>query len=169
VLIGPARDDIAILTISLLRQSLHTETQPAAHKSSHWNFEAANGVAAQCARTEFAAILRGSLNAREDDIFGAELVFGELVGNVLRHAHGMTDVFVDWSGPAPILHVRDQGLGCMHSPRLPHDLFSESGRGLYIIAAMTEEFNITRMAGGGSHARAVISINPNRLFRTACG
>ncbi len=154
VLRSPARDDIAILAVHVL---------DAVVQRSHWHFDVEDARAAQRARLEFVARLRTFPGILDEDIYEAEVVFGELVGNVLRHARGMVDIIVDWSDPAPVLHVRDQGPGFSHAPRLPRDLLSESGRGLYIISAMTEEFNVSRMTGKGSHARAVISLSGKSL------
>jgi anti-sigma regulatory factor (Ser/Thr protein kinase) len=36
-------------------------------------------------------------------------------------------------------------------------VLSERGRGLYIVAQLTEEFHVTKRPHGGSHARAVLS------------
>jgi anti-sigma regulatory factor (Ser/Thr protein kinase) len=107
--------------------------------------------------------------AHSDDVYAAELVFGELVGNVSRYAPGPVEIFVDWNGPAPVLHVRDQGLGFAYAPRLPRDPFSEKGRGLFIVAALTDDCNVTRMVRRGSHARAVIALNHNPISRVNRG
>jgi serine phosphatase RsbU (regulator of sigma subunit)/anti-sigma regulatory factor (Ser/Thr protein kinase) len=158
VLTRQARDDVAILTVSI--------SASVTQNISHWTFDSANAEEAQHARKEFADMLRTQENASDEDIYAAELVFGELVGNVLRHTHGVADIIVDWSKPAPILHVRDHGPGFFYAPRLPHDLWAESGRGLYIIAKLTDDFNVTRTEELGSHARAVISLTRRRLIPT---
>ena len=48
-------------------------------------------------------------------------------------------------------------------PRLPSDLLSERGRGLFLIWSMSEDFNVTKRADGGAHARVVLS--PRRKRR----
>jgi hypothetical protein len=83
-------------------------------------------------------------------------VFGELCGNVVRYAEGLVDVIVDSSGIQTVLHVLDRGAGFRHFSRLPKDPYSEQGRGLFIIAAMTTELSVSPRIGGGSHARAVL-------------
>jgi anti-sigma regulatory factor (Ser/Thr protein kinase) len=114
------------------------------------------------ARVEFANELR-TRSACDEEIYAAEIVFGELIGNVTRHAMGEVEAIVDWDGPAPVLHIRDHGPGFQHAPRLPSDVLSENGRGLYIVAALTSDFNVTRMPGQGSHARAVIALSRYHL------
>ncbi len=42
-------------------------------------------------------------------------------------------------------------------PRLPSDLLSERGRGLYIVWALADDLNVTERHDGGSHARAVLN------------
>jgi anti-sigma regulatory factor (Ser/Thr protein kinase) len=54
------------------------------------------------------------------------------------------------------LHVIDEGPGFERAPMLPRDLLSESGRGLYIVSELTDEFSVARGPNGGSHARAVL-------------
>jgi anti-sigma regulatory factor (Ser/Thr protein kinase) len=92
----------------------------------------------------------------DSDAANAELVFGELCGNVVRHAPGRIDVVVDRSGVQSVLHVLDKGVGFRHLSRLPADLFAEAGRGLFLVTSMTTEFTVSGRVGGGSHARAVL-------------
>ena len=92
------------------------------------------------------------------DTAGAELVLGELIGNVVRHAPGTVDIEVEWRGDAPVLHVLDRGPGYDRTGTLPPSL-SETGRGLYLVATLTREFTVTRLPGYGSHARAVLPID----------
>ena len=55
-----------------------------------------------------------------------------------------------------MLHVFDEGPGFMYLPRLPRDVYAESGRGLYLVSALAEDFHVSRRSGKGSHARAVL-------------
>jgi len=59
----------------------------------------------------------------------------------------------------PVLSVLDRGRGFSHAPHLPADTFAETGRGLFIVRTLAAEFGATRRFDGGSHARAVITIN----------
>jgi len=92
------------------------------------------------------------------EMANAELVFGELIGNVLRHAdeRPTVEVAVDCGGPQTVVHVFDRGPGFRHMGRLPSDPYSESGRGLFIISSITEEFTVNERECGGSHARATL-------------
>ena len=44
-------------------------------------------------------------------------------------------------------------------PKLPADVLAESGRGLYIVSALAEDFSVSRRPDGGSHARAVLALD----------
>ena len=159
---GHALDDVAILTLQVMPSPFSADGKTRTTGTSYWRFDAGDAATAQAARAEFAALL-GRYGAAGEDVYAAEIVFGELVGNVVRHGPGPAEVFVDWTGPTPVLHVLDDGPGFVYAPHLPRDPMAEGGRGLYIVCALTEDFNVTRIDGRGSHARAVLALSRNRL------
>jgi anti-sigma regulatory factor (Ser/Thr protein kinase) len=132
-----AQDDTAVLTVSF-------------GKRAHWSFDAENAQAAHDARSEFVAELRAH-SVAGSDVDAAELIFGELVGNVVRHAPGPIDVQMEWTGEHPVLHVTDRGKGFIRNPALPIDPLSESGRGLYIISLLARNVRVERIPGYGNH------------------
>jgi hypothetical protein len=77
----------------------------------------------------------------------------------VRYAPGAVHVALDRTASAPVLHVLDEGRGFRHLPKLPDDVLSERGRGLYIVSAFSDDFTVTRRPHGGSHARAVLSLS----------
>jgi signal transduction histidine kinase/serine phosphatase RsbU (regulator of sigma subunit) len=162
---GATGDDVAILTVWLGSADVPLSGAPL---TTRWKFEADNAIAAQRARREFGDALR-ERGASFEDIYTAEVVFGELVGNVVRYAPGMAEVTVDWSGPLPVLHVVDDGPGFRHHAFLPNDIYAESGRGLYLITMLTEDFHVTKRPERGSHARAVLSLDRHRLANASSG
>jgi len=141
-------DDVAILVVKI-------DFDESERYITRSHFDSGDAGAASNARRAFAAAL-STKRFTDVDIANAEIVFGELCGNVARYAKGRVDVVVDSSGIQTVLHVLDRGVGFQHVSRLPRDLFSEKGRGLFIIAAMTTEFTVSQRLGGGSHARAVL-------------
>ncbi len=141
-----ASDDVAILT-------LHVGARAAAGRTG-WCFESRDAAAAQAARYAFVGRL-DALGFTAAQAYAAELVFGELLGNVVRHAAGPVEVAFEEPGE-PVLHVLDGGPGFSVTPHLPTDLLAERGRGLYLVWSLTEDFNVTKRPGGGSHARAVL-------------
>jgi anti-sigma regulatory factor (Ser/Thr protein kinase) len=149
VIEGVSRDDVAVLTVE------HVERNDAAERLTHWSFDARDPDAARDVRKEFLDHLRRG-DMGPEGLSNAELVFSELVGNVVRYAPRWVDITLDWSGSAPVLHVLDGGPGFQHIPRLPDNVLSERGRGLFIVARLTHEFHVTKRPHGGSHARAVL-------------
>ena len=145
------RDDIAILAVHFDAGLLDADASCA----RGWSFDVANAARAAKARREFVSFL-ASAGFAGPSLSAAELVFGELVGNVYRYARGRAEVIVDVSGTAAVLHVLDDGEGFELKPRLPADLYSERGRGLFLVDVFADEFSIERRRTGGSHARAVL-------------
>jgi PAS domain S-box-containing protein len=143
-------DDVAVL---VLRMDFGAFEE----KVDRWQLDAKNALAATRLRKKFAASLPDRSFSLVD-IANAELVFGELISNVLRHTSGNshTDIAVDHSGPRTVLHVMDSGTGFRYISRLAPEPYSENGRGLFLIAVMTTDFHVDRRPNGGSHARAVL-------------
>jgi PAS domain S-box-containing protein len=147
-----ASDDVALLVVAFRRSLLAIGGDRGA---LCWKFDASDAPAAGEARNAMVAALeRRGLG--ESDRTVAELVFAELIGNVKRYAPGEIDVALDLSGEFAVLHVLDGGEGFQHNARLPADALAESGRGLYIVSTIAEEFAVTRAPHGGAHARAVL-------------
>ena len=152
VLRDGAHDDVAILAMQL---------DPAAalapEPAQRWSFDTGDIATAQRTRARFAAILADA-DMLDDDVFTAELIFGELLSNAVRYAPGGVEVVLDWGGgTTAIVHFLDRGPGFVVIPRLPTDLLSERGRGLFLVWSLSEDFNVTKRADGGSHVRVVLS------------
>ncbi|MDP9110728.1 MAG: SpoIIE family protein phosphatase, partial [Candidatus Eremiobacteraeota bacterium] len=145
VLGDASRDDIAIMVVTV-------ET---ADPVQRWRFDPRWADAAARVRKELCqAFERVSLPpARVRD---AELVFSELMSNSLRHAPGTVDLILETHSDRIVLHVLDKGPGFQFSPRLPRDLYSEMGRGLFIVASLANEFIVERRPGGGNHSRITL-------------
>jgi anti-sigma regulatory factor (Ser/Thr protein kinase) len=155
MLAGAARDDVAILTVKLLAAVRDEPGSEGTRRLFRWRYEKIDREISHELRQRLARTLDEhgfSSEAKER----AELVLGELIGNIARHAPGALEVIVDLSSPSPVLHVIDEGPGFERAPMLPRDLLSENGRGLYIVSELTDEFSVSRGPSGGSHARAVL-------------
>ncbi len=153
VLENGSRDDVAILTMRI-DQTPETD-------SSRWSFHSSDGASARAVRDEIEALLAAH-GAGRADCTAAATVYSELVGNVVRYAPGRVEVLLDRSNPVPVLHMLDEGPGFSRFPELPRNLFSETGRGLFIVATLAEDFAVTRRERRGSHARVVLSLRRSR-------
>lgn len=152
-------DDVVVLTLRLepLPEVAVDEVDDET-SSLRWAFETDNAGLAHATRHTFVKILREA-GVREKQLDAAETVFGELLGNVVRYAPGPIEIVFDWNhGAAPVLHVLDRGPGFAFTPKLPLDVLSERGRGLFIVWSLAEDFNVTPRHDGGAHARAVLGI-----------
>jgi len=153
VLSEGAHDDVAIL-------AMHVSTPAVELQREHfrrWTFDTADAATAQGARSVFATAL-AQAGMLDDDVFTAEIIFGELLSNAVRYAPGGVEVVLDWArGSTAILHFMDRGPGFVVVPRLPTDLLSERGRGLFLVWSLSEDFNVTKRADGGAHVRVVLS------------
>ncbi len=147
-----ASDDVALLVVGFRHSLLAIGGDRGALR---WTFDANDALAAGFARDAVVdALERRRVGVVDRTV--AELVYAELVGNVKRYAPGAIDVALDLSGEYAVLHVVDAGPGFQHNARLPADALAESGRGLFIVSTISEEFAVTRCPDRGAHARAVL-------------
>lgn len=137
-----AHDDVAVLAVTV-------------GPTDRWTLRAENARAAETARTEFVAHLR---EAGADPAFAssAELIFGELVGNVVRHAPGPIEIQYENERGAPVLHVIDYGPPFKLNRRQPEDPLSESGRGLYIVSLLSPQVEVERVGDTANCVRAIL-------------
>ncbi len=113
----------------------------------YWSFESRDALGAYDARQDLIAHLRA--RATDDsDIDAAILVFGELVGNVVRHAPGPIAILLEWQAGIAVLKVRDHGPGFELGSHEPPEPLAESGRGLFIVRALTQQLLVERRDPG---------------------
>lgn len=152
VVAGPRlRDDVAVLTMRVAdRYPLYPDVEPA------WRFYSNDASTAAPARASLTAYLRKRRLA-DAVILAAEVIFGELVGNVVRHAPGPIEVELFWSDSIPALVVRDRGRGFTPNLELP-DILSETGRGLFLIGEHGGQLFVMPRHGGGSDVMVLLPI-----------
>ena len=150
-------DDVAILSIRIESAAVSV-TRPVGllERDARWAFAVRDSSAAAEARQGIVRVLH-QYGAREAEMNVSELVFSELLSNVIRYGSDDVEFALDISGDAPVLHALDRGPGFTYSARPPIDVLSEGGRGLFIVRSLTHDLNVTRRHDGGSHARAVLS------------
>jgi anti-sigma regulatory factor (Ser/Thr protein kinase) len=134
---------------------LHRDDSHANGQSQGWFYESADALPALNARCDFVRYLRDRAT-RQSDVEAAEIIYGELVSNVIRHAPGPICVGLDWGveGVAR-LKVSDEGSGFHYLPVAAPDAYSEEGRGLFIVAALAQAVRVEKRDRGSSIAVAL--------------
>ncbi len=138
-----ARDDMAVLTVRLGRSH------------GRWAFDVADSAAAYAIKRDFVAAVSAQYGETADTS-ACEIIFSELVGNALRYAPGRLSLGLSVDARGLWLHVMDDGPGYSGPPSLPDDLWSESGRGLFLVRALAEEFRISRLPAFGTYVKVLL-------------
>jgi anti-sigma regulatory factor (Ser/Thr protein kinase) len=125
-----------------------------------WYFEGDDAVPAQERRDNFIQFL-GSCAASDSDLESAGTIYGELVGNVVRHVGGPISLFCYWPEGYATLCVRDYGRGFAYSRRRRAQVFSETGRGLYIVESLARHLDV-ESGPWGCEVRAVLPVRKGR-------
>jgi len=141
------RDDSAVLVLGVT--ALMAVDTPS---GTTWNFDARNQMAAWRAKGELLAGLR-ALGPDQPDLAVAEMVFGELLSNVVRHTPGPARVSFRIEDGHVVLAFEDDGapfpLRSLHERTAPHaDGDAESGRGLFMITTLCKRITIEPLAHG---------------------
>jgi len=120
-----------------------------------WRFSTDDAVTAERARPAFVAYLAGR-GISGEALSAAEAIFGELVGNVVRHAPGPIEVDLRSTREGYLLAVRDRGAGFVRPPVLLPDMLAESGRGLYLVSVLGSPPEVRRRPDGGAEVSVVL-------------
>jgi anti-sigma regulatory factor (Ser/Thr protein kinase) len=101
-----------------------------------------------------------SLVEPASDLDAAELIYGELVANAVRHANGAVEARLEvHDGDPPVLVVRDHGPGLRVHPWTPRrDPYAESGRGLGLVELLARDVEVDYARGGGTVIRATLPV-----------
>jgi serine phosphatase RsbU (regulator of sigma subunit)/anti-sigma regulatory factor (Ser/Thr protein kinase) len=147
---GDPYDDVAILTLRMLGD----------REQCGFSCDVRDGEAAARLRRSVVDFLRAK-GTPESWLFDAEVIVGELLGNVARHARGLAEVYVDFHAGAPALRVLDRGNGPPFASRAAAAA-EESGRGLFLVARLGSNLQIAARPGGGSEVSVVLRANTFR-------
>jgi anti-sigma regulatory factor (Ser/Thr protein kinase) len=124
-----------------------------------WCFEADDAVPAQVRRDDFIRYL-GDCAGPDADLESAATIYGELVGNVVRHVGGPIALFCYWPNRYATLCVRDYGRGFSYGGRKRAKADSESGRGLYIVSSLARRIDV-ESGPWGCEVRVVLPVRRN--------
>jgi len=122
-----------------------------------WIFEAVDAASAQGARIAFSRYIARACSP-DSDVVGCEIIFGELIGNVVRHAPGPVEIILQWKADRATLHVYDRGHGfSFHGAHLP-DTYAEGGRGIYIVNQLGRDLRIENLTESGTHVAVELPV-----------
>jgi serine phosphatase RsbU (regulator of sigma subunit)/anti-sigma regulatory factor (Ser/Thr protein kinase) len=147
------RDDMAILAVRIGRGT------------GGWAFDVGDPAAAYVVKRDFI----GEVVARDGavDVNACELIFSELVGNALRYAPGRLSLALSHDDDGTWLHVMDDGPGFDGPVTLPADVWSESGRGLFLVTALAKSVSIQRLAAYGTYVKVLLPTTDHRMRNVA--
>lgn len=138
-----ARDDMAVLTVRFGRTR------------GRWGFDVSDSAAAYAIKRDFVTAVNEEYG-ETGDINACEIIFSELVGNVLRYAPGRLSLGLSADARGLWLHVMDDGPGFEGPPTLPADVWSESGRGLFLVGALAKDLTIQRLPAYGTYVKVLL-------------
>lgn len=145
-------DDVALLSLTYTPK--HTQRRS---EVLEIKFDSRDVRMARDLRIFIARYLR-AYGAQTADYNSAELVIGELLGNAARHARGPIEIHVSWNGEYPVLSMLDRGPAYDPALAAPMDVFSEGGRGLFLVGLLTRAFTVTRLFGGVNETRVELDV-----------
>jgi len=123
-----------------------------------WSFDISDFKAASRLRLRVMEWLRTGAGLR-GDFYAAELILGELLGNVARHTPGAIVIEADLSGAVLMLTVSDNGPGFKYEPQATlGDILREDGRGMYLISQMAKRVEV-RCDARGSTVRVELPLS----------
>ncbi len=130
-----------------------------------WHLHTDNPEDALRERARFLAALANECGDPEFDRFTAQLIYTELIGNVMRHARGPVDIQLRCVDGKALLHVFDRGDGFVLKTMLPEAPLQESGRGLFLVSRFAERVNVHTLVGHGTCVSAVFEIGRHARVR----
>jgi anti-sigma regulatory factor (Ser/Thr protein kinase) len=132
-------DDSALLFVGV------STLDAAANDKAHiWQFDARDAVAAQ--RVKRAILWELAAHADRSPEFAAiEIIYGELLSNLVRHTPGPATITLEWHDELPVLHVDDHGPAFQFPSNAPTDSLAESGRGFRLINSCSSKFAVQRI------------------------
>lgn len=142
---------------ALLQEQSRKNEEDDASLQAGWTFMSDDAASAGSARTEFLAQLQ-SRHVAPTVLTNAELVFGELVGNVVKHAPGKLEIELFWTPQGgPVLIVRDRGPSFdLANVELPVDDLAEGGRGFFLINSLGSRPLVVRRSNGGTQVTVAL-------------
>jgi anti-sigma regulatory factor (Ser/Thr protein kinase) len=147
---SPPHDDSAIVFIGITELGASSTS-----RARTWQIDANAISEARRLKRAFLWHL-GQYTDVESDLATVELILGELLGNVARHTSGRATVTLEIEGKRAVLHVADTGAPIERKET--SDIFDESGRGLFLVDALSRHLRIARHETG-NHISAELPVD----------
>jgi anti-sigma regulatory factor (Ser/Thr protein kinase) len=123
-----------------------------------WSFDTRDANATRSARIDFAKHINRRFGSPAAAM-SAELVLGELIGNVVRYAPGPARVRASFDERGVTIAVHDAGNGFSPRPQSSEtNLLTESGRGLAIVSRLARSIEIDCAENDGCCVRARLDV-----------
>lgn len=106
-----------------------------------WEFRSTEEIDATGLRRDLMRQIE-RISTAESDLPAAELICGELIGNVIRHAPGPVTLTLACGAEFPTLTVCDHGPAFAVVADLPEDPLAERGRGLFIVRCLARSLQM---------------------------
>jgi anti-sigma regulatory factor (Ser/Thr protein kinase) len=130
--------------------------------SGEWSMVKGDAREAMLARRDIRRFLELEADERSD-LDAVEMIVGELVANVIRHAAGPIGIHVAWDGDHAVAIFADRGPGIPAVRGLPSS-DATSGRGLMIVQALAKRVEIAASTNG---SRVVVQLPVQRRMQRA--
>ncbi|HEY5426926.1 MAG TPA: PAS domain-containing protein [Candidatus Tumulicola sp.] len=151
-------DDAALLLMQFSPVPANLDRTSEVQLEKVWRFHSSSAHTAQASRREIMSYLR-SIAPGADNLFEVELIVGEIFANTVQHAPGLVEVRVEWLSERPVITVRDTGPGLeFFTGKLPDDVLSENGRGIFLVKTLAHEVTLKSRPGYGTELRAVLPL-----------
>lgn len=147
-----ADDDAAVLFIGVTRLGVQPARGP-----YRWVLDACDVESAHRAKRAILWHLGNEIRNKEQ-LSAVELILGELIGNVARHSPGVAEVTIEQQPDQTLLCVSDRGRPFPFDGQSGEaaDLLAESGRGLFLVRAMSKDLRVEN-DGSGNVVTAVVA------------
>lgn len=151
-------DDIALLLAQFSYAPNIASEQSLVILEKVWRFHSSDAYTTHLSRKELMTFIR-SLASDKNELYASELILGEILANTVDHAPGLVEISINWHGAKPLVTVRDTGPGFVSlQTELPVDIWSESGRGLFLIGALAQNVTVVPAKDGGAELRVTLPI-----------
>ncbi|MDQ2872425.1 MAG: SpoIIE family protein phosphatase [Candidatus Eremiobacteraeota bacterium] len=137
------RDDSAILFVGITGNG----AAPALQRRTTWTVDANVERDARRVKREVVRQISASV-LNHGDLSCAELILGELLGNVARHTPGTAEVTLECERNRAVLHILDRGRPFSLKGRIVPDVLAENGRGLFLVRTLALEVVVERVCDG---------------------